>query len=145
GAVAGALGLLHARTLEEEVRILNAPLAQLKESHFSVLADASPAATDTQIVAALAPSAFMHPVELTLPSATPTVADVRAAFDAYHLERHGAVSREPGHVFSVARRTYGEAPAIAAHSDAKPKAPHAPAYWQPHHGGDFFRFERRSD
>lgn len=145
GEVAGALGLLSARTLAEEVRILNVPLAQIDETELGGFAGASPASgAQTQLVATLAPNAFMHPVELPLPPA-PTGADLRAAFDAYHIERFGAASREPGHVFSIARRVYGAAPVCHDHESKASQAPAAPAHWQSRHSGSLFHFRRTSE
>jgi N-methylhydantoinase B len=146
GAVAGALGLLYARSLDEEVRSLNIPLDQLSHGDLARFEEGSQTArSDAQIVVALAPNAFMHPVELPLPSTAPSVADVRAAFDAFHLERFGAVSREPGYVFSIARRAFGPAPENLRHDDTQRAAPVAPAHWQPCHAGSFFRFQRGTD
>lgn len=146
-AVAGALGLLHARCLDEEVRCLNRPLDQLLPADLVDFAEnMQKIRSDTRIAVSLAPNAFMHPVELILPSAAPTVADVRAAFDAFHLERFGTVSREPGYVFSIARRSLEPIPAEpVAYAGSQHTAPKPPAQWQECHTDRFFRFQRSTE
>lgn len=146
-AVAGAVGLLHARHVREAVRTVGRPLAALTDGELAgileELEETGAAPAQSRIVLTVAPNAFMHRVSLQLDMARPVVADLRAAFDAYHVGRFGSPSHEPGFVFSIGWQGFDPAPDMAAPAETGTGRIMAPEGWKLCEGKGFVCLRRQ--
>lgn len=104
-ATAGAVGLLLARHAHQASVNLGVPLATVTDAQMAEalarLQVNNSQALGGEIFASIAPTPFMHPVDLRLDGDALDADGLRRAFTNYHVERFGAETNEPGFVFAL--------------------------------------------
>jgi len=98
-SVAGALGLLNARHVQEQVLPINKSIDALGPE------DLPQEDGEASFTMEIAPDPFMHPVRLVIDGA-PTIDALKSTYSAYYLRRFGAEPQAAGHLFSLVRQVF---------------------------------------
>lgn len=104
--VAGALGLLHARHMREEVLRVNRSLESITDKDLAGMFSSGDVDGDVALSMEVAPDAYMHPVRVPVASKSFSIDAMNSAYRAYHLSRFGYEPKSAGHLFSLARQSF---------------------------------------
>jgi len=111
--VAGALGLLQARHMREQVLPINSSLADLSEDELAGLSLDGDEANVT-LSMEIAPDPFMHPVRLPIESNAAGIDALKSTYRSYYLNRFGSEPKSAGYLFSLARQVFEDGEALSA-------------------------------
>jgi N-methylhydantoinase B len=105
--VAGALGLLHARHMGEDLVRVNRPLDRITDEELAGIFSSENGA-DMVHSMEVAPDAYMHPVRVPVAGKALSIEAMKSAYRTYHLSRFGYEPKAEAHLFSLAREKFEE-------------------------------------